>query len=67
MYEASLLTHVPHLITNTKSSGLLLASYGPENHNQESLSIQRQYGVDATDIDGVLYYNSLENHSNFAI
>ncbi|KAJ1676568.1 hypothetical protein EV182_007935, partial [Spiromyces aspiralis] len=65
--EASLLINVPHLIVNIKSSGLLLASYGSENISTHNQQHQRKYGVDATEVDGVLHYNPIDQPLDFAI
>ncbi|KAJ2612986.1 phosphate system positive regulatory protein pho81 [Coemansia sp. RSA 1365] len=61
--NSSLLTCVPALIENVKSSGLLLVSFGCENYDEQLRQSQKSRGVDAIICNGVISYeavNSLE-------
>lgn len=55
--ESKPLIRCPQLITVTKKSGLLLATYGVLNNQAESAQLQEQLGVDAIIVDHVAYVN----------
>ncbi|CAG8601874.1 21079_t:CDS:2 [Gigaspora margarita] len=58
IFEATLLVHVPSLITNVKQAGLILTTFGAANNDPRNIRIQEKYGVDAIVIDGVIKYNA---------
>ncbi|CAG8806675.1 3790_t:CDS:2, partial [Racocetra persica] len=58
IFEATLLVHVPSLITNVKQAGLILTTFGSANNDPHNIRIQEKYGVDAMVIDGVIKYNA---------
>lgn len=58
MCESSLLLQVPALIKNVKNSGLFLISFGQDNDNEQSRTLQRSHGVDALMKDGVIQYEA---------
>ncbi|CAG8692263.1 6341_t:CDS:2, partial [Dentiscutata heterogama] len=51
IFEATLLVHVPSLITNVKQAGLILTTFGSANNDPRNIRIQERYGVDAMVID----------------
>ncbi|KAJ2080334.1 phosphate system positive regulatory protein pho81 [Coemansia sp. RSA 988] len=64
--NSSLLTRVPALIENVKSSGLLLMSFGIENYDEQQRQSQKSRGVDATICNGVIKYEA-DSSFEFAI
>ncbi|CAG8534348.1 4022_t:CDS:2, partial [Cetraspora pellucida] len=58
IFEATLLVHVPSLITNVKQAGLILTTFGSANNDPHNILIQEKYGVDAMVVDGVIKYNA---------
>ncbi|CAG8459568.1 27087_t:CDS:2 [Dentiscutata erythropus] len=58
IFEATLLIHVPSLITNVKQGGLILTTFGSANNDPRNIRIQERYGVDAMVIDGVIKYTT---------
>ncbi|KAJ1644776.1 phosphate system positive regulatory protein pho81 [Coemansia asiatica] len=59
--NSSLLTRVPELIKSIKHNGLFLISFGRDNYDEQSCTLQKTQGVDAIMRAGVIRYDADEN------